>query len=694
MPLVTALAVAVAGFVVYQRTEKSLNQLLEHQLQTVLTAEVEALRLWIEQQRFAAADAAQDTRVRQAIVSLTEKSSAGASADDLLIADEQATLRRLLAPRIRRRFIDFVVVAPTGRVVAAYLTEQLGSPEFADAPFVKAALAGDPTVSAPFPSKIGLPNQDGVGQVGEPTMMVAVPIRGDQREVLAVLAFRIPPEADFTRILRLASMGRSGETYAFNREGDLLSDSRFEEQLRRLGLLADDPAVGSSFHVQIRTPGRRLTPNKKAEGDPKSWPLTRMAQDAVAGGSGIDTNGYTDYRGVRVIGAWTWLPELDIGVATEVDFAEAYRPLVIVRNSFRLLIGLTVLVAAANIFVSRRAARLEQQVEEAAHLGQYKLERKIGEGGMGSVYLARHALLQRPTAVKVLSKESSGPEAMERFEREVQVTAGLSHPNTIAIYDFGRTPENVFYYAMEYLEGVTLGRCIEVTGPFEEARLIYVLEQACGSLAEAHGAGLLHRDIKPANMMIGECGGVFDFLKVLDFGLVRPVEHTEQLGLTNVNSLTGTPLFLSPELIQTPEEVDTRSDVYQLGVVAYYMLTGAHIFHGANIFEICAHHLYAEPDTPEQRTGRTFAPDLSALIMSCLAKNRDDRPADARELLEKLQACTSSGGWTQAQARAWWQRWSDDLRAAPDGAGTLPGTSIGTNPPTIIIDLGARVGKD
>lgn len=694
MPLVTAVAVALAGFFVYQRIEKNLHRLLEDQLQTVLTAEVEALRLWVEQQRFAAANAARDARVRQAVVSLAEKSAEGATADDLLIAEEQATLRRLLAPRLGRRFIDFVAVAPTGRIVAAYLTEQLGSGEFADAPFVKAALAGDRVVSAPFPSNIGLPNEDGVGQPGEPTMMAAVPVRGDHREVLAVLAFRIPPEADFTRILRLARMGRTGETYAFNRNGDLVSGSRFEKQLRRIGLLPDDPSVRSSFNVKIRTPGHRLTPNEKAEGDPASWPLTRMAQDAVAGGSGTDTNGYTDYRGSSVIGAWTWLPELQIGIATEVDVAEAYRPLVIVRNSFRLLIALTVLVAAANIFVSRRAARLEQQIEEAEHLGQYKLERKIGEGGMGAVYLAKHALLQRPTAVKVLSKESSSPEAMERFEREVQVTAGLSHPNTIAIYDFGRTPEHVFYYAMEYLEGVTLGRCIEVTGPFEEARLIYVLEQACGSLAEAHGAGLLHRDIKPANMMIGERGGVYDFLKVLDFGLVRPVEHSDQLGLTNVNSLTGTPLFLSPELIQTPEEVDARSDVYQLGVVAYYMLTGAHIFQGANIFEVCAHHLYAEPDTPEQRTGRTFSADLSSLIMSCLAKNRDDRPADARELLERLRACTPAGVWSQQQAQAWWQRWSDDLQNAPDGHGALPGTSIGTNPPTVMIDLGARVGKD
>lgn len=695
MPLVTAAAVAVAGFFIYQRIEVSLHRLLGDQLRTILSADVEALRLWVEQQRVDAENATHDGRIRQAMAELATLSAEGASADELLVSPPQSQLRSLLAPDLDQRRIDYVVLSPRGEIVAAYLTEQIGSDALARLLFVRKALAGDAVVSAPFPSHIGLPDDDGVGDVGAPTMFSAAPIRGDRGEVLGVLAFRIRPEADFTRILRLARMGRSGETYAFDRDGRMVSDSRFEPQLRRIGLLPPNGDETSSFNVHIRDPGVNLVGRRKpAPKNPESWPLTRMAKDAIAGNTGYDTAGYADYRGVPVVGAWTWVPELEIGVATEVDVAEAYRPLLVVRNSFRLLIGLTLVIAAANIFVARRAARLERRIEEAEHLGQYELERKIGEGGMGAVYLARHALLQRPTAVKVLSREASGPESLERFEREVQVTAGLSHPNTIAIYDFGHTPEGVFYYAMEFLEGVTLDRCIEVAGPFDEARLIYVLKQACGSLAEAHRAGLLHRDIKPANMILGERGGVYDFLKVLDFGLVRPIEHTGEVGLTNVNSLTGTPLFLSPELIEAPEEVDARSDVYQLGAVAYYMLTGAHVFEGANIFEVCAHHLYAEPETPEQRVGRDFSQNLSALVMSCLAKDRDQRPADAGELLEALRTLQAEGGWSQGEARAWWDRWSDDLHAAPPGARTLPGESVGTNPPEVRIDLGARVGKN
>lgn len=693
MPLVTAVVVAAVGFFIYQRIERNLHRLLQEQLQTILTAEVEALRLWRDQQVVTAQNAAREPDAREAILELAARAAEGASPDELLTDPAQARLHRLLAPRLDQRWTDYRVYTPGGEIIAAYLTEQIGARHHADHEFVKAALAGDTKVSLPIPARIGLPSELGVAPVGEPTMFVASPIRGDQGEVLAVLAFRIPPDADFARILRLARMGRTGETYAFDRNGVMVSDSRFKSQLRKIGLLPKDRTIGSPFRIHIRDPGKNLVRDPNVPGEPESWPLTVMAHEAVSGNTGANTQGYNDYRGVPVIGAWTWLPSLDLGVTTEVDVAEAYRPLIVVRNSFRVLIALTVLVAAINIFISRRTARLEQQIEKAEELGQYRLERKIGEGGMGAVYLARHALLQRPTAVKVLSKDASGPESLERFEREVQVTAGLRHPNTIAIYDYGRTPDDVFYYAMEFLEGVTLGRCIEVTGPFEEARLVYVLQQACGSLAEAHEAGLLHRDIKPANMMIGERGGVYDFLKVLDFGLVRPVEQSDQLGLTNVNSLTGTPLFLSPELIQTPEEVDTRSDVYQLGVVAYYMLTAAHVFQGANIFEICAHHLYAEPEPPERRAGRQFSPDLSALIMECLAKDRDQRPENAGVLLERLRACSVSGEWTQATARAWWARWTDDLRAGPSGGPASLG-SIGTNPPTVAIDLGARVRDD
>ena len=191
---------------------------------------------------------------------------------------------------------------------------------------------------------------------------------------------------------------------------------------------------------------------------------------------------------------------------------------------------------------------------------------------MGKVYRARHALLRRPTAVKLLEAASASGEAVTRFEREVQAASSLTHPNTIAIFDYGRTPEGVFYYAMEFLDGITLGELVGEDGAQPESRVVFIMRQMVESLAEAHAAGMIHRDLKPSNVMLCERGGLRDFAKVLDFGLVR-AEDSDDLTVTSVESLTGTPLYLSPEALESPETVSPRSDVYQLGAIAYYLLT-------------------------------------------------------------------------------------------------------------------------
>src|SRR5262249_32486732 len=237
---------------------------------------------------------------------------------------------------------------------------------------------------------------------------------------------------------------------------------------------------------------------------------------------------YRDYRGVLSIGAWKWLPEYGFGVATEVDVADAFRPLYVLRRAIWILLGLLVLSAGAvlcsMIVIARQQRRVEKAEKAIKQLGQYTREEKIGEGGMGAVYRARHAFLRRPTAVKMLSTENVTEEALARFEREVQLTSRLNHPNTIAVYDYGRTPEGVFYYAMEFLQGIDLEDLVEKYGPLPEGRVVRILEQVCGSLAEAHDVGLIHRDIKPANIILSRRAGISDFAKVLDFGLVKAAD--------------------------------------------------------------------------------------------------------------------------------------------------------------------------
>jgi serine/threonine-protein kinase len=306
------------------------------------------------------------------------------------------------------------------------------------------------------------------------------------------------------------------------------------------------------------------------------------------------------------------------------------------------ILGLTLTVwcvatVALTATVSRVVYGLVRQVREAMRFGQYTLRDKIGEGGMGAVYRAEHAMLRRPTAVKLLLPDRLDREGLLRFEREVQLTSQLSHPNTVAIYDYGRTPNGVLYYAMEYLDGASLEKLVADEGPQAPERVVRILEQAAGSLAEAHSVGLVHRDIKPGNILLCTRGGIEDFAKVIDFGLVKNAAGTEPT-LTQVGALAGTPLFMAPEAASEPEKVSARTDTYALGAVGYFLLTGAPPFDGRTFVEICGHHLHSTPIPPSERLGKSVPAKLEALILRCLAKAPEARPDD-RELRALLAEC-------------------------------------------------------
>ena len=333
--------------------------------------------------------------------------------------------------------------------------------------------------------------------------------------------------------------------------------------------------------------------------------------------------------------------------------------------------GIAVAMAAA---FSHTIYGLRKAVRDSHKLGQYTLEKKLGEGGMGVVYRASHAMLRRPTAVKLLLPDRAGKEALARFEREVQRTAMLTHPNTVTVFDYGRTTDGVFYYAMELLEGASLDEVVEVDGPQPEERVIHLLEQAAASLAEAHDAGLIHRDVKPGNILVVDRGGISDLVKVVDFGLVKDVGSLESGGatsepaLTMANAITGTPLYIAPETLTAPETVDARADIYALGAVGYWLLTGTHVFGGNSILEVCAHHLHSVPDPPSTRLGAPVTADLETLLLACLAKRPEERPASAHVLRERLLACAAAGRWTNTRAAQWWAVHRHQLRSGGAGA--------------------------
>jgi eukaryotic-like serine/threonine-protein kinase len=345
-------------------------------------------------------------------------------------------------------------------------------------------------------------------------------------------------------------------------------------------------------------------------------------------------------------------------------------------------IGGMLMIANVVILLSTIGSRLiyglRRQVNAAMRLGQYTLDSKIGEGGNGSVYRAHHALLRRPTAIKIMLPDRVGADTIDRFEREVQAMSLLTHWNTVAIYDYGRSPDGVFYYAMEYLDGIDLENLVIDFGPQPSDRVIAILVQMCGALNEAHRRNIIHRDIKPANVLLCERGAVPDVAKVVDFGLAK--EINADTGGDSTRSILGTPAYIAPEAVTDPATIGPPADLYAVGAVGYFLLTGRRVFEAKTNLDLCIQHVTATPKPPSTMTKNPIQPELEALILRCLAKSPAERPASADELAKLLRDVPSARVWSDASALQWW----DDFRRLPRPASASASTL------TITVDIEHR----
>jgi eukaryotic-like serine/threonine-protein kinase len=297
---------------------------------------------------------------------------------------------------------------------------------------------------------------------------------------------------------------------------------------------------------------------------------------------------------------------------------------------------------------------LRAELHDAKKFGQYRLLKKIGAGGMGEVYMAEHQLLKRPCALKLIKPEAgANPTALARFEREVRSASRLSHPNTIAIYDYGHSEDGTFYYVMEYLPGMSLEELVRKAGPLPPGRVIFLLRQACAGLAEAHAIGLVHRDLKPANIFIAHRGGETDVAKVLDFGLVKLTQDPEAPALTADLTVSGTPSYMAPEQATGNRDLDVRADVYAMGAVAYFALTGQPPFSGESAFAVMMAHA-RDQVIPPSEINPGIPADLEAVVLKALEKKPDDRYPDARAMGRALLACEAASTWDADQADRWW----------------------------------------
>jgi eukaryotic-like serine/threonine-protein kinase len=309
---------------------------------------------------------------------------------------------------------------------------------------------------------------------------------------------------------------------------------------------------------------------------------------------------------------------------------------------------------------SRVTYGLRKQVAEANELGQYILEEKIGGGGMGEVWRARHRLLIRPAAIKLIRPQVSGdPELLlRRFEREARATAALKSPHTVQLYDFGATDDGRLYYVMELLDGLDLDTLVRQYGPQPPERVVHILRQVCSSLQDAHANGLVHRDIKPANVVVSRAGTTFDFAKVLDFGLVKldsaRTVNEDAVKLSSDGSTSGTPAFMAPETVLGVVDTDHRVDLYALGCVAYWLVTGKLVFAGKNVVEVMFHHAHTPAPRPSTRTELIIPTPLEELVMECLEKDPARRPASAEAVSTRLDAVSVESAWTVERAERWW----------------------------------------
>ncbi|TWU00632.1 Serine/threonine-protein kinase PknB [Botrimarina colliarenosi] len=675
-PIIAVVLLTTLGLFVRGAIERTMKASLTSELTTLRDVEVAMLRTWLHSQERNAASLANSSAVRE----LTTQLLTGK-------ADAAEALGEAIRPGMNSHGYDGYFLLDEQKVIrAASSVQAVGRDDLAaDSAideFFTRALDGQSVVSRPMPSVLPLKDHIGRVQTGTPVMFVAAPIVDENLQVVAALGLRLRPDKEFSSILQLGRSGESGETYAFDKEGRMLSSSRFDDELILLGLLPDEPGSRSILRLLVRDPGGSIPSGFRPTKRRLELPPTRMVASATAGETAADVEGYRDYRGVPVVGAWTWLPEYDFGVATEINAAEAYRPLIILRRTFWGLFTLLGLSSLAIFLFTLKVARLRREAQEAAieaqQLGQYRLEQRLGAGAMGVVYKAKHAMLRRPTAVKMIEPNKVTPDALAAFEREVQITSQLCHPNTVAIFDYGHTPEGLFYYAMEYLDGISLQDLVEQYGTQPVGRVVDLLQQMCGSLYEAHTMGLVHRDIKPANLMLNRRGADPDVVKVLDFGLVKDIGGDGQTGIA------GTPLYMPPEAIQAPATVDARSDLYAVGAVGYFLLTGRVVFEASNLQELTQMHLTETPLPPSEVRGEKLPEELDDALLACLDKNRAKRPQTARELALRLEKIVANDGWGVEKADLWWNQ--HERGTAPKAKPTSKPTVRGDQAATIMLD--------
>ena len=638
-----ALISAVSVWVVYQ-SEVTLRENVLSKLRTIQHIEQEAVRQWIKSEQQLVDFLAADDDFAQRLLTAEFETD---DARSFFRRKLETVAGRLESKSCLLLTVDRDVVANVGQTWPAKHTAALKDQ------FDQALRTGEPSFS-PVLSANGTVGGRSVDD--ESFVLVAVaPINHRASDVVGFLVIALNANSEFTKVLGSSRIGDTGETIAVNEAGRIISNSRFDNGSNSLGFFNE--------------PHFDLTQEKRSS--------TRF-----------ELRNERDQRGVETVSVSRWMPSVGIALVTKMDRAEAYAPIIQIRRFMWVLCSLLALTTVAAAVYRWNIYRLEKRAKQSdldrKILGAYELEEKVGEGGMGVVYKAKHALMRRPTAIKILPPEKSSPAAIERFEREVQYTSQLKHPNTISIYDYGRTNNGLFYYAMELLDGLNLEQLVQHDGKIPDGRILLILRQVCESLQEAHARGLIHRDIKPANIMLCDRGGAVDTIKVLDFGMVR--DRSRRCDSAN-NTLSGTPAYMAPECFADPAGVDVRVDVFAIGAVGFYLLTGTPLL---DVDSFSALQRILKTDLGKSALDRirsaakdsnqAISGELCHLVSRCVAADREHRIASVTEVLKEISKCQPRSAWDREDARGWWLKAGDATAFRQKTVAAKPDSSSGSQP--------------
>jgi hypothetical protein len=633
------------------RMETELRHQAIARLEGTVDSRMMLLRSWAERQKFTASRILADP----ALVSHLEllKDLAEAAPGDKEKIKSSPSFRAVAETMSRAPAeideLGFIVLTPGGICCCAASDALIGlSLAPSGATYQKRILQGDWIVSRPYPDRQfakGL-NPDYSRQV----MFVAGPVQDPQGKVLAIGVFRFSPRREFYSLFP----GGEAKLLAFDEKGLILNDYGEAEELRAYGVLAGLPEGQSPLlRLRLRDPGGDLRAGFRPERAPDSWAPTLMSLRATRGGRGSSLSEYRDLLGRSVLGAWTWIPEWDMGVGAEQPVDRVLAPTTPARLLLSLLLLVPLAFTAALLFVTQ-SRRLGMRRGGNTGFASYDRVRSIGRGAPAEVFLGWCEVLRRSAAVKILNHPTPDPATRARFLREAKIASGLGHPSAIQVFDYGQTPEGRPFYAMEYVEGITCAQLLALENPLPVARVVGLLRQMAGALEEAHSLGLLDRDLNPTHVMISRKGGLADVVKILDFGASRSLRAAGE-PFSGSPDLLGAPAFVAPERLRSPESLDPRMDLYSFGAMAFFLVTGRNVFEGSDSSEVIYQALSAPRPSPSQLRGERLPLDLELLIQDCLEGDPDRRPASFQEVLVLLGQVEAEIPWSQDQSRAWWE---------------------------------------